>query len=278
MRRTCLGLQHDVLHVVEDSNMFRLSDRTAIGGARSTFETTRWSQIGLAKTGHADQQRLIIDNLIRAYWKPVYCYLRQKGYGNERAKDLTQGFFHEIVLGRELVRQADRSKGRFRTFLLTALNRYVSNENRKETAAKRMPFSREKGLDADRLPGLSTEQLGASPEDAFNYVWATAVLDEVLGEVKNGLCETGRATHWKVFRDRVLTPIFGDVKPPSIVDICAEYRIDGEQKASNMIATVKRRFRAVLEQKLRQLVGKNSTVEAEFYELVEALSAGSQKK
>ncbi|UCE48769.1 MAG: hypothetical protein JSW47_01210 [Phycisphaerales bacterium] len=258
--------------------MSQLSDRTAIGGPRRTFETTRWSQIGLAKTGPADQQRLIIENLIGAYWKPVYCYLRRKGYGNERAKDLTQGFFHEIVLGRDLVRQADRSKGRFRTFLLTALNRYVSNENRKVTAAKRMPINREKGLDTDRLSELTTEQLGASPEEAFNYAWATAMLDEVLGEVKNGLCETGRATHWRVFQDRILIPIFRDVHPPASVEICAKYGIDGAQKVSNMIATVKRQFRAVLEQKLHQLVGKDSTVEAELYELVEALSTGGQRK
>lgn len=254
--------------------MSKLSDRTAIGGPRRAFETTRWSQIGLVKTGGPDQRRSIINNLIRTYWKPVYCYLRQKGYGNERAKDLTQGFFHEIVLGRDLIRQADRSRGRFRTFLLTALNRYVSNEHRRETAAKRTPLGQAKIFDEGELPDLSAKQLGGTPEQAFNYTWATAVLDEVLAEVKNSLYETGRATYWEVFRDRVLTPIFEDVKPPSRVEICAKYGIDGGSKASNMIVTVKRRFRVVLELKLCQFVREDSTVEAEFCELVEALSAG----
>jgi len=254
--------------------MSKLSDRTAIGGPKRMFETTRWSQIGLARTSDPDQQKSIINNLIRTYWKPVYCYLRQKGYGNERAKDLTQGFFHEVVLGRDLIRQADRSRGRFRTFLLTALNRYVSNEHRRETAAKRKPLGQAKIFDEGELPDLSAEQLGGTPEQAFNYTWATAVLDEVLAEVKNSLYETGRATYWEVFRDRFLTPIFEDVKPPSMVDICAKYGIDGGSKASNMIVTVKRRFRVVLELKLCQFVREDSTVEAEFCELVEALSAG----
>ncbi len=253
--------------------MSKFSDKTAIGGPKRMFETTRWSQISLARTGDSDQQRSIINNLILTYWKPIYCYLRQKGYGNEQAKDLTQGFFHEIVLGRDLIRQADKSRGHFRTFLLTALNRYVSNEHRKETAMKRMPISQTKNFDIGELPELATEQLEANPEQAFNYAWATAMLDEVLAEVKNGLHETGRATYWEVFRDRVLTPIFEDVKPPSIGELCGRYGIDEESKASNMIATVKRRFRAILELKLRQFVREDSTVEAEFCELVEALSA-----
>jgi len=114
-----------------------------------------------------------------------------------------------------------------------------------------------------------------NPEQAFNYTWATALLDEVLAEVKNCFCDTKRAIYWEVFRDRVLMPILDDVKPPSIGQICSNYGIDDESKASNMIATVKRRFRAVLELKLRRFVKEDSTVEAEFRELVEALSAGS---
>ncbi len=254
--------------------MSKLSDRTVIGGPWRTFETTRWSQISLVRTSSSDHQRTIINKLIRTYWKPVYCYLRQKGYDNERAKDLTQGFFHEIVLGRDLIRQADRSRGRFRTFLLTSLNHYVSNEHRRDSAVKRIPLSQAKKTDADELPDFLAEQLGITPEQAFNYTWATAILDEVLIEVKNSFCETGRTTYWEVFRERVLTPIFKDAKPSSMVDICVKYGIDSGSKASNMIVTVKRRFRAVLELKLCKFVREDSTVESEFCELVEALSAG----
>jgi DNA-directed RNA polymerase specialized sigma24 family protein len=254
--------------------MSKLSDKTVIGGPWRTFETTRWSHISLVRTSSSDHQRSIINKLIRTYWKPVYCYLRQKGYDNERAKDLTQGFFHEIVLGRDLIRRADRSRGRFRTFLLTSLNHYVSNEHRRDSAVKRIPLRQAKKTDADELPDFLAEQLGITPEQSFNYTWATAILDEVLIEVKNSFCETGRATYWEVFRERVLTPIFEDTKPSSMVEICAKYGIDSGSKASNMIVTVKRRFRAVLELKLCKFVREDSTVESEFCELIEALSAG----
>ena len=97
----------------------REKDQTDMGGERETFLTTHWSLIEDVQSGD-DKDRALIGLLLDKYWKPVYCYLRRKGYNNEQAKDLTQGFFHEVVLSRELVRRADQSKGRFRSFLLHA--------------------------------------------------------------------------------------------------------------------------------------------------------------
>ena len=107
-----------------------------MGGNRGSFETTRWTQIQAAKTHDLEHRRESVNTLLTRYWKPVYCYLRRKGYNNADAKDLTQGFFHEIVLGRELLQRADQTKGRFRTFLLTALDRYATSVHRKDTAKK----------------------------------------------------------------------------------------------------------------------------------------------
>src|SRR5512136_3003846 len=95
-------------------------DQTDMGGTAETFLTTHWSLIeGVQK--HADPDRALIGLLLERYWKPVYCYLRRKGYKNEDAKDLTQGFLHEVVLDRQLIQRADPAKGRFRSFLLHAL-------------------------------------------------------------------------------------------------------------------------------------------------------------
>jgi len=102
-----------------------------MGGPRGSFQTTQWSQIQGSKTNNQERRKASINNLMGRYWKPVYCYLRYKGYDNEKAKDLTQGFFHEIILGRELIQHANQEKGRFRTFLLTALDCYVRSVYRK---------------------------------------------------------------------------------------------------------------------------------------------------
>ncbi|MCU0918646.1 MAG: hypothetical protein MUC88_29425, partial [Planctomycetes bacterium] len=72
-------------------------DQTDMGGDGQTFLTTHWSLIeGIQSEG--DPEQALIGLLLQRYWKPVYCYLRHRGYPNEQAKDLTQGFFHEVVL------------------------------------------------------------------------------------------------------------------------------------------------------------------------------------
>jgi hypothetical protein len=87
-------------------------DQTSMGGDRGTFLTTHWSLIEDVKQGQ-DKDRALIGLLLERYWKPVYCYLRSKGYNNDQAKDLTQGFLHEVVLNRHLIDRADTSKGHY---------------------------------------------------------------------------------------------------------------------------------------------------------------------
>ncbi|NIP51746.1 MAG: hypothetical protein GWN94_15880, partial [Phycisphaerae bacterium] len=124
----------------------REKDETEMGGERETFLTTHWSLIEDVQS-REDKDRALIGLLLDKYWKPVYCYLRRKGYGNEEAKDLTQGFFHEVVLSRELIRRADQSRGRFRSFLLHALNQYLIDEKRRQTSLKRIPRNKLVPLD-----------------------------------------------------------------------------------------------------------------------------------
>jgi RNA polymerase sigma-70 factor (ECF subfamily) len=254
--------------------MTKRHDRTAIGGVKSVFQTTLWSEIRNAETNDMTRRRIIIDNLLKMYWKPVYCYLRHKGYDNESAKDLTQGFFHEIVLGHNLIQQADQTRGRFRTFLLTVLNRYITDVYRRDTAKKRQSADAVVPLDPANLPYLPAKQLEAGPEEVFYYAWASNLLDEVLAEVKDEYYSTGKSAYWEVFNAKVLAPILESTKPPSLSNICAKYGIERQSKASNMIVTVKRRFRVILKRHIRQFVQSDLEVEEEFRDLLTILSQG----
>jgi len=247
-------------------------DETSMGGSKNVFQTTRWSEIFRAKTDDRALRRMIVGKLMATYWKPVYCYLRRKGHANEAAKDLTQGFFHEIVLGRGLIQQADKTRGRFRTFLLTSLERYVVDVRRGEMRRKNRPAKGFVPLKSAEMAGLSAVKVGDTPEQAFCYGWAADLLDQVLTEIKEEYCTTGRPAHWEVFRSKVLAPIFERMEAPALAEICRKYEIDDESKASNMIITVKRRFRTVLRRYLREFVRSDSEVEAEFKELQEVLS------
>ncbi len=206
------------------------------------------------------------------YWKAVYCYLLRKGYSSEGAKDLTQGFFHEIVLGRGLIEQADRGRGRFRTFLLTCLNRYLVSVRRAEKAKRRMP---EGGLvrleEIDRL-NVPEPLDYATPIEVFDYAWASALLDQVLAEVAKKCRETGNATHWELFRARIVQPIMANTESPSLTLLCEKYGISRKAKASNMIFTVKRRFRAALRRHVRQLVASDAEVDDEIHHFMKIFS------
>jgi len=250
------------------------SDKTSMGGRQEAFETTHWTEIVRVREGDEARRREALEQTLARYWKPAYCYLRRKGYGNEEAKDLTQGFFHEVVLGRRLVEHADQAKGRFRTFLLTALCRYVISNQRAEKAAKRMPDGGLASLDRTDAPDVPDASCCATPEEAFDHAWASALLEEVVTEVQNECLADGKAAHWFVFSERVLRPIKDDVCPPSLADLCTEYGIPDEAQASNMVITVKRRFRACLERHVRQMVDSDADVNAEIHDLVEILSAG----
>ena len=239
------------------------------------FRTTQWTQILNARTIDESRRREMLGQLLVQYWKPVYCYLRRKGHRNEQAKDLTQGFFTQVVLDRELVQQADRAKGRFRTFLLTALDRYVIDVHRAETAKKRRPPKPIIGLDGLESPDMLCLSDEASPSEAFDYAWASALIDEVLADAQRECKGRGMAVHWEVFAAKVLRPILENTESPAYEELCAMHGISEERKARNMVITVRRRLKAVLEHHVRQLVGADDEVADEIDDLIEILSKSS---
>ena len=254
--------------------MSKYSDKTSIGGSKEGFQTTNWSEIFDAGTEDDIRRNTIIDALLRRYWKPVYCYIRRKGYNNEQAKDLTQAFFHEVVLNGNLIRQADQTKGRFRTFLLTALDHYLIDVHRREKAKKHAPSGGFVALEGGDFSSLTTAHSRMSPDQIFNYIWATEIIGQVISQVKKECCDTGKETHWHVFHAKIISPIIDNRAGPSLKELCDRHGIDSEAKASNMIVTVKRCFRRVLEDQLGRSVREDSEIEDEINELLEIISGG----
>jgi len=246
---------------------------TRIGDSGGRFPTTHWTVIGQVQPGDEAHSRVLIADLVRDYWKPVYCYLRRKGYGNEDAKDLTQGFFQEVVLGRELIQRADPARGRFRTLVLTALDRYLANIHRGQTARKRIP--QDKLIALEQVEGGDLPELtdDLTHEESFNYAWAAELLDRMLAEVEAQCRGRGMAIHWNLFRDRVLEPIMEDKEPPPLVELCARYGIEDAARASNMIFAVKRRLQSALKRHVRQSVACEEEISEEMAALKQFLTS-----
>jgi DNA-directed RNA polymerase specialized sigma24 family protein len=240
---------------------------TDMGGVGEAFLTTHWSLLEEIGAANEEKERALISLLLSCYWKPVYCFLLREGYNNDQAKDLTQDFFHEVVLGRSLIQRADRSKGRFRSFLLTALKRYLINVTHAQEAKKRIPQDKLVSLDdidpAD-LPQITPE---LTAEASFDYGWTSALLERVLNEVESQCLADGRAVFWNAFYDRVLQPIKERTDPPSVQETCNKYGIADGIKLANMIVTVRRRIQSVL----RKFVCNSVTSEALVDEELEAI-------
>jgi hypothetical protein len=251
-------------------------DQTDMGGTRGAFLTTHWSLIEEVKAG-SDKNGALIGLLLQTYWKPVYCYLRCKGYDNEQAKDLTQDFFHEVVLNRHLVGRADKDKGRFRSFLLYALNQYLINRDRDQKAQKRIPRKKLASLDIAELPDLPQSFAQATAEDSYQYAWLSTLLERVTTEVKTACQEQGMETYWAFFNERILQPILSNSEPASLTERCENYGIKDTKKASNMIVTMKRRFRSVLLDLIRNTVVSEGQAREEFEFLLRFLPENAQR-
>jgi len=248
-------------------------DRTGAGGRNGAFQKTHWSQIVRARTNDPGRRREVLGDILGRYWRPVYWYLRRKGYNDEDAKDLVQGFFQEIVLGRDLVQHADQRKGRFRTFLLTALDNYARDIHRRQSAGKRSPEGGLARLDAMGAPAIS-DPLQATPEEAFHHAWASKLLDEALADLEQECRSAGKEVHWAVFQARLLLPIREGAEPPSLSALCAEHGIADEKTASNMVVTVKRRFQTAFRRRIRETVSSDQEIDAEIRDLMEILGRG----
>jgi len=151
-----------------------------------------------------------------------------------------------VVLEHHLIEKADSAKGRFRTLLLVALDRYVRDVRDRESARKRKPKGRLFLLDIAEPPEVPQSIVGSAPESTFHYACVSALLEQVFEEVEHGCHRDGQTLHWCVFRDRVLDPIMDRSPPPSLKEIVAQYGVQDESKVSNRIVTIKRRFRTAL--------------------------------
>jgi DNA-directed RNA polymerase specialized sigma24 family protein len=250
------------------------SGYTSMGSKEGFLPNTHWTEILEVRTQDDGRRQRALASLLGRYWKPIYCYLRRKGSDRDRAKDLTQGFILEVVLGRRLVDRAEQAKGRFRTFLLTALDRYVISAHRRETGATRMPKG---GVIAD-LDQINPDNVAEpspqmSPQEAFVCEEARLLLAGVLGDLKVDCLDRGQAVHWAIFQARVMDPILSGSKASPMSELCATHNVGSPKQAANMIITVKRRFKAMLEQAMREMAGADADVHSEIRDLIGILSS-----
>ena len=157
------------------------------------FTTTHWSVVLAAGDPRSPQAGEALETLCRAYWYPLYVYVRRRGYGVEDAQDLTQTFFARFV-EKGSFELADPARGRFRTFLLHALEHFLINEWKRAHRLKRGGGKPSLSLDADDAEHRYASEPAArlTPERAYEKRWAMTLLEQVLAALRQEY--TGPAT------------------------------------------------------------------------------------
>lgn len=223
------------------------------------FDTTRWSLV-LASRAPAPQAREALAHLCQVYRSPVLAYVRRSGYSREEAEDLTQGFFLRFVEDAYHA-AADPARGRFRTFLLAAVQHYVSKCRDRERAQKRGG-----GLDHDdiddeharELPGADSE----APDAVFQRAWALAVVQQALADLREEAAAAGKLMLFERLREFI-------TEQPDEDDYG---RVAGELGMNrNTLAVAVRRLRLRLRERVREQLAHTVAADSDLDEEVRVL-------
>jgi RNA polymerase sigma factor (sigma-70 family) len=165
------------------------------------FHTTHWSLILAAREGNSPQANAALESLCRAYWYPLYVFVRRRGFSVEDAQDLTQEFFARL-LQRDFLRGVAREKGRFRSFMLASLKNFLVTDWRRGQRAKRgggLHFVSWDELRAEERYALEPVS-EVTPEDLYEQRWALAVVEQAMIRLRQEFEAAGKAGHFDTLK------------------------------------------------------------------------------
>ena len=157
------------------------------------FKTTHWTVVLDATRGDSTQARVALAKLCQTYWYPLYVFVRRRGLSSEDAEDLVQGFFARLI-EKDYLKKVDSERGKFRSFLLTALKGFLANEWDRANCQKRGGGRQIVSLDAKTTESryVAEPMDEATPEKAFERRWAITVLDQVLNRLEAEFSDAGK--------------------------------------------------------------------------------------
>ncbi len=237
-------------------------DSSAQNGAVA-FATTHWSVV-LAAQGESPAAQEALEKLCRAYWRPIYGFVRRQGVGPEEAEDLTQAFF-ALLLERRDLDMVRKEKGRLRSYLLVSLKHFLANERHRAMAIKRgegrrlIPLEElRSGEHADLEPADNL-----SPDRIYERRWALTVLEQVFARLKN---EYGAAENAQLF-DRLKELLAGESGQLSQAKIAGEFGMT-ENAVKQAFHRFRQRYQLLLREEIAHTVAVPGDIEDELRHLI----------
>ncbi len=226
------------------------------------FATTRWSIVLAAK--HEDSQQAM-ETLCRAYWYPLYAYVRRDGHTAHDAQDLTQEFFARL-LEKDWLRAAGPEHGRFRTFLLVAMKRFLINEWHKNASRKRGGHITHVPLDAGDAERRFACEPELAPDAMFERRWAMTLLEQTLAALEAEFTTAGKADDFQAMK-HCLTLDRGSI---SYAELAAKTG-SSEGAARVAVHRLRKLFRELFRANIAATLAEGEDVETEMRHIVAVL-------
>ena len=255
---------------------FCVNMNTRVGnehGQSDLFPLTHWSVVLAAGRSQAEPEiaGAALAELCQTYWRPLYTFVRSRGYTVHDAQDLTQSFF-AYLLEHKIYARVDRQKGRFRSFLLASLKNFLADAADRERTLKRggaqnfLPLHEEQAKEAESL--FQTHS-GTSNEDwLFDRSWAealvTAGLERLSADYKGEAKE-------KLFNELRIFVASGADPPPTYAELADRLGI-AESTLRSHVTRLRARYREALRAEVRRTVDTETQVDEELRELLHVLT------
>lgn len=235
-------------------------------GTAARFATTHWSMVLAAGGATSTQASAALAELCRTYWYPLYAFLRHRGYSVHDAQDLTQEFFVRLVERRKLA-GVTRTGGRFRSYLLAAMRRFLVDEWRRGRARKR-GSGQVVLLDPEEAETRFRRESAESvtPERLFEQNWALAVLESVYEGLRREYEASGKAEWFEALK----FCLTGD-RGKERYAVLAERLGVSQNTVKSSVHRLRRRYRDLLRDTVGCTVADPAEVEDEMRYLMRVL-------
>jgi RNA polymerase sigma-70 factor (ECF subfamily) len=246
-----------------------MSSQNSSGVAPKQFPHTRWSLVLAATRKHCPESAAALESLCRAYWYPLYAYVRRCGQSPHDAQDLTQEFFCRLLEKRWLD-SASREKGKLRTFLVVALKNFMCNEWRRASAQRRGGGQSHVVFDTE----IAESRFAAAPsvtlaaEETFDREWALTLLELTMKRLKQEFDAQGKPADFEALKGCLLAG-------RGAIDYALVAKKIGVNEGSARVAVhrMRKRFRQIYREEISQTLADGSDLEAELSHLAAALAS-----
>ena len=246
---------------------------TTTGGTdaprQPVFVTTHWSLVLSARDSQSPQSAEALEKLCRTYWYPLYAYARRMGQSKENAEDLTQAFFARL-LEKNFLQAAEPERGRFRSFLLVALKRFMANEWDRERAQKRGGGQAHVPLDtqlAERKFQAETPAGETTPDRLYERRWALTLLEQTMARLRAEFAGAGKTAEF----DKLKSFLTADKREIPYAAVATELGLS-ESTLRVAVHRLRKRYRELFREEIAHTLAEGEDVDTELRHLLTVLS------